>query len=350
MRGTGAAAAFVLAIAAGLPSVLHGAGGQAQETVSGPVLGVIFDPASERFLPIHGIAGSATEGRPIQAGVRVSRALVSPEGDHALAEIGEFPEVGLIRFGDGEATIVPLSGVPKTPELMALSPSGTAGALFYSAQGKIVVLTGLAQASPEVRDVAVPGGLGRPSALAVSDDGKAVLVAIPEGGEDALYAASGGFRALARFGRAAAVSFVANSRNALVADAAGNRIYRIGDEGEVIPIADERQGISGPVAVAATTNSARVVVLNSNPPGIVIVDTSSGESAAAPCRCSPRRLETLRGGESFLLSAEPDSPLWLLIAGPQAPQTLFVPAYRDELERTDDGRGRSPIGGGREKR
>ncbi|HSB14979.1 MAG TPA: hypothetical protein VLE22_11005, partial [Bryobacteraceae bacterium] len=256
MHGTRAAAAILFVSLSYWPRVSFGAEGADSDQLTGPHLGVLFDPSLRRFHQIYGIPGSATLGSPMDVGVSVSRALVSPDGDHALVELREGREIGLIRFRDGRAATTVLADAPQAPDLMALSPSGSAGALLYVTTGRIVVLSNLGMAHAQAREVAFPFGLARPGLLAVSDDGGALLAVVPDGDEDSLYTAAGDdLRLLGRFGRVTSATFVAGARHALVADALVNRIYRIsaaGAGGQLTPLADERQGISGPVAVAAS--------------------------------------------------------------------------------------------------
>ena len=354
MHGTRAAAAILFVSLSYWPHVSPGAEDADSGQLTGPHLGVLFDPSLRQFQQIYGIPGSATLGSPMDLGVSVSRALVSPDGDHALVELREGHEIGLIRFRDGRASTTLLANAPGAPDLMALSPSGSAGALLYVTTGRIVVLSNLGMAHAQAREVAFPFGLARPGLLAVSDDGAALLAVVSDGDENSLYTAAGDdLRLLGRFGRITSATFVAGTRRALVADALVNRIYRINaaDAGaQLTPLADERQGISGPVAVAASGDATRVIVVNAAPQGIVVLDEGRGDWSVVPCNCVPTRLQTLRGGESFLLTADPATPMWLLNTEASSPRTLFVPAYREALGRTRDDRIRAPIGDGRARR
>src|SRR5579862_4325293 len=117
--------------------------GIGQVTLTGPTLGLFFDPQTQAIRPIWGIPGSATAGQPINIGFPVAAGLVSPSQDYALVvsrdgaalrPIGSladpafaptqrsgrrplpFPRsVSVITFTPSGPSIQPISGIARPP-------------------------------------------------------------------------------------------------------------------------------------------------------------------------------------------------------------------------------------------
>jgi DNA-binding beta-propeller fold protein YncE len=323
--------------------------------IQGPTLGVLFNSSASQFRPILGVPGATTLGAPTDFGLNIGRAVVAPGQDYALAEIGEDREIGIVRFQD--ASEVPNSGlgVPTDPDLIVLSPAGTAAALYYRSSARIVVLTGLPAAPSPARELSFPYSWFSLGALAVSDDGEKILAVNTDGGIDSLFAVtqSENLRFVATLERVAALRFIRGTSDALLADAGQNRIYLIREAGaseEVVPLADESQGISKPVAVDASWDRSRVLVANSDPAGILVLDIQTRLSTLIPCACQPTGLHRLRGGSAFLLTEPSSSPLWLLDGDSASARAVFVPPGREALRRTEAGHARVPGVGGRGER
>src|SRR5262245_35551154 len=73
----------------------------AQNTrIVGPVLGFAWDQQDHRVRPILGVAGAASIGKPVDPGMQVATAAISPANDILLA----------VSADDGQTLLMPLKG------------------------------------------------------------------------------------------------------------------------------------------------------------------------------------------------------------------------------------------------
>src|SRR5690349_12584905 len=94
----------------------------------GPVLGFILDRAAQRIRPVLGVPGAAIVGGADEGSSDVSSAVVSPNGDYALALTGARQEAVIWRAGQRRAR---LEFLPGSPDAVAISPEGSAAAAYY---------------------------------------------------------------------------------------------------------------------------------------------------------------------------------------------------------------------------
>jgi hypothetical protein len=201
--------------------------------------------------------------------------------------------------------------------------------LYYPDTQSVAVLAGLPQ-SPAVswslETAALAGGL---AALAVSDDGGAVLVATAgEPGSVWLLAPDGSDRLLSHVPGAPSLAFLAESHDALVADGATGTVALVRDaagQSQITQIGGPAEGVSRPVAVAASTDRRQAFVANAEPAGVVILSLEGEPPLAVPCQCSVTGLEALADGGTFRLSDPGEGPVWLLDAAASPPRIVFVP-------------------------
>ncbi len=297
--------------------------------IHGPSLGYIFDESAGALRPILGIPGAASVGDPIDAGVPLHSAVVSPRQDIALATAGDDQHVLTISLAAGAApTAQPLDGVPAAPDRIFFSAGGTTAGLYYRSDGTVRLVTGLPNApiaGPSV-NVAVAGG--PITALAVSDTG-AVLAA---GGTDPssvyLLLAGSDPRLLLSVRHAAGVTFLNHNSDVLIADDLDNKVHLVRDpagQATAILLGDAESGIDGPVAVAASSDDQRAVVANSGSGAITTLDLGSGAANSIGCDCAPSGLVPMFGS-TFRLTGMTSGPLWMLDGDGSDAHTFFVPA------------------------
>src|SRR5262249_48035361 len=147
------------------------------------------------------------------------------------------------------------------PDRFELSPMGSSAALYYRQSSSLQVLTGL-PASPTVTDEFQFSGLPLPiTAMAINDSGDAVLLGTSGG----LYAITAEQRTpslVSPGGQISAVSFLENSRDAVVGDYGRNELTLLrGLPGAVEQraLASERDGLSPPIAIAVYDGNRRVL-------------------------------------------------------------------------------------------
>lgn len=284
--------------------------------VQGPVLGYAWEAASSRLRPLLGIPGSSLLGTPLDLGVSLTLAEVSPRQDYAVAVEADSGAVLLIRL-TGTLSANPLPGVSPGASRIALSASGSAAAIYAPDRGSLHVLTGLPD-GPSVASFALPGPV---SALAVHDSGDLVLAVSSE----QLYALRPGAepRRLGQVGASAAIAFAEDSHDALIADPSRQEVFLLRGENERLILAGARDGVSDPVAVALA--GRRGFVANRGSSTVLVVDLAGAPPLSVACPCEVSGLQRLRGETVFRVTDSLRSASYLLEAGPAEPRLWFVP-------------------------
>lgn len=296
-----------------------------QAQIAGPVSGYVFDGAAHGMRPILGIPGASLFGDPISFGFPVASASVAPRQDAAFvtAADGTFH---LFRIQSGASTELTLNGVAATPERIVFSPSGTAAALYRA--GSIQIVGGLPDSAAIAASLDVSGS-GTPNALALSDDGGALLLA--SGSSIELFAGAADLGKVADTAGPALVAFAPGRRDAAVVDGAGAGIvlYRnltAATEPQTIAPADDTTGSSS--ALAFSPDGQTLIVANASSQSVTLFDLAAGARNAISCSCAPSAL--VRMGDLFRLGdLVQQQPLWVLDARPETAGIKFVPAAAD---------------------
>jgi hypothetical protein len=293
-----------------------------------PSVGYVFEPETQALRPILGTPGAALFGSKVELGMNVRRAWVSPRQTFVLAEVEQFPEVLLLDLQQGAQTSKTLPTLSVGAERVAASPTGTAMAFYFRNENRLQIASGL-PASPEVGpgiDLAdIPGLL---SSLAVSDDGRAALVAVTDGGTGAVYLiTSEQKRIITQAGDVRAMTFLTNSLSAVIGDTAANEVRLLDDvmgAAATQLLAEESRGISHPLALQVSVDNSRVFVLNSGAQAITTVDLTTGLLSHLPIDGSASRLQRL-GGEVFQLTDDFRQSTLLFDATSPEARIVFVP-------------------------
>jgi len=263
-------------------------------------------------------------------GVEVRKLAISPLNDYVLAVAGEHNQAMVFATNYAPLAGVLVQGADRGADQIAISAGGKAAALYYEAGSRIEVVTGLPTA-PKVSSKLYLSAGQTLTAIAVSDDGHTVLAGA---GDRVFEAAAGGeVPVLAELGHVSAISIPA-AGTAFVADSGRNQIYRVQGIGAGIEagmIAGPKDGISTPVAVAASQDGSWAFVANAKPGSVSIINLKTEAVSTIACGCTPSGMERLAGNETFRLTEMSSRPMWMLDAGGSEPRLLFVPA---ELEST----------------
>jgi len=299
-----------------------------------PSVGYVFEPEAHALRPILGTPGAALFGSKIELGINLRRTWVSPRQSFALAEVEESREVMLLDLQQGTETAKTLSALPTGAAQIAVSPTGTAMAFYFRNDNRLQIVSGLPD-SPEVSsgtDLAVLPGLL--ASLAVSDDGQAALAAFTDGAAGAVYLVTPEEkRVIAHSGDVRAMTFLANSLNAVFADAAANEVRLLNDvtgAATVQLLVEESRGISHPVALQGSADNNRVFVLNSGTQAVTTVDLATGLLTHLPINGSASKLQRLTG-DVFQLTDDFRQPTLLFDAASAEPRVIFVPRVAPEL-------------------
>src|SRR5215217_6109562 len=122
----------------------------AESQLSGPVLGLVHDPANG-LQPVVGVAGASTVGPPLDLTADYSKMVISPRHDYALAVSASNPSVMRVTAGD-PVSVEPFGFPVSATGLMVLSPAGSAAAFEDRDRNRIQVIAGLPSAPVLARE------------------------------------------------------------------------------------------------------------------------------------------------------------------------------------------------------
>ena len=313
----------------------------AQGTLTGPSLGLIFDPAAQAIRPILGVPGAASVGSPLDAGFPVTSAVISPTQSYALAVSGA--NVYVVNVSSNTVSAQAIGGASAEPDRMVLSPSGSAAVLYYKS-GSIQIVTGLPGAPQLGSQISIAGLPNAPGALAVSDDGAVVIAGLDENPSpkrpkqprpravplNGLYVIPLDGSAPQRVSplRVSALAFFAKSHDALVADRVANSITLIRDIAGQANIAwtFSNSGLQEPDAVAASADGTTVLAASSKTGVLVRLDARGANPVFVPCKCAPSEMRPLTAPGVYQVTEAENGLLWIFDSNPQNARVLFVPA------------------------
>lgn len=283
--------------------------------IAGPVSGYVYDAPAHAVRPVLGILGASTIGEPLDFGFGIRLAAISPAQDYALA-VDTDGKVRLVRFGGDTALIDALHGAPQS---IAISPRGSAAVLINA--DSFDVYTGLPFAPSLARTLKRTSD---PAAVAVSDDGAAVLAVYADG--LAVAGSSAEWKPVAGAEKAKYTAFAAGSGDAAVASADGQiALYRsVADGGDPIPLGS----MENPVGVAFTPEGK--VVAASAATHLVSIFDPLGITASLDCSCVATGVSPM--GAAFRLNELGTTPLWLLQLNGAEARVVFVPAPRPDAQ------------------
>jgi len=350
----GQVAAKALGVA---PVALTAEGGKAasqEGPIRGPVLGYVFDPTALGLRPLPGIPGASYVGNALPIGFTPEFVDVSPSHDYALG----------VEAGTGDLFVIDLRPeIPAAERLTTVaagvdrvfhSPLGKAVALYYRQQKQVEILTGLPDAASRQGRIDLAAMPGMLTALAVSDDGKMLAAAFSQGDSGALFAGAPGedLHSVGPLGQAAALWFLNDSQDLLVADIGRNEVVRIRNiksGAEWTVLASRQDGLDQPVAVAASRDNSTAFAVNSADGRIARIPLNGGPVEFVDCPCTPTGLDALAQGSVFRLTSASSAPMYMLDARPRGdglpsqPRVLFIPAP-DRAPTGSDDAARLPLG------
>jgi hypothetical protein len=289
-------------------------------TLSGPVVGYVFDRNAGNLRPVKGILGSATVGAPVETGFAISQALTL-DASHVI--VSRDAELLALSLDAGQISPLAIPGLPANPTRAAASVQATAAAFYYADANEVRIVTGLPQEPRYTGLLQVDRPLTR---MAVNNDGTLLVYATDEPDGNVLYswtASSGSARFVTS---ATSVSGIAITRNgdAVVTDRDANEVFAIWDAaGGAIrrPLADVSQGVASPIGVVSSEN--RILVANTGSTATVL-DATGRFLKTLHCDCTISGVYPLRNSV-FRLTDGVDQTLYLLDASSAEERILFVP-------------------------
>jgi len=340
-RRAGRMRSGVLLLVAGSSLLAGLLAGNGWSQIRGPQLGYVFDESQGILRPILGVPGASRLGDPLNLGLSLTLAAISPKQDYALGVTQGDGMLVLVIFGEGDQPrpVQNIGSVGPGASHISLSSEGKSAAVLFPESKSLRILSGLPD-SPLLTGEIDLRLAGFPEALALDNEGKLVLLSVPEtqGSRISMYSRETGLQSLGIFGKVSALK-LSGDRNVLVADRGSHEVSLIQDVlggAQRIRLAAREDGIDDPVAVAFSIEERRVFVANAGSRSIASLSVDGGPTALTFCDCTPTTLERLDSDGVFRLTELSEKPLLMFEASATENRVLFVPlddARRDRALR-----------------
>jgi len=301
--------------------------------VGAPVLGFMPDGTGVRR--VFGIPAGASIAPPLSVPRGIGTMAASPGQDYVLGAISDNgADNGEVVLMAPDGTLTSLKGAHSAPDEIAISPDGSAAALWFSVLSHAQVITGLPGA-PQVREVDATFLGPSPYSLAISDDGQWLAGAWRSG--NYAFGPHGEVNRLPVEDLVPAVAFLHGSHDLVIAT--HEQILKVGDVGGAnqASVLLTGQGRLDAMAVAVAGGNNKVVV--ADPRGkITQLDLTTGAAQTADCSCLPQGLFPM-GRSAFRLNGLESGAFQLFdsVSG----QVLAAPLIQSDVTQSD---GTQPAG------
>ena len=299
-------------------------------TVGTPVVGFVAQSNPPELRPIYGLPGAALLGVPLALPAVVGKVNMAPAQDYALVERNDGAAISVLPVDiEGTGLALEIAGAPTHADRIAYSPDGSKALLYGSEPRKLQLVAGLPSSPQIAAEFDLPWLQAPLSALAVSDDGAAVLLGSSDEADGAIISLmpDGAPRWLTRARNPVAIQFFRHKHDAMASDLFMNQVLLITDVAgspATVTLANETQGISRPSSLAVSDDGKRVFVLNSGDRSIVALDPVSGSLLPVRCAFAPSAIMHIRQ-KSTLLVLDPQSDVPWLLSDDIEPRLTFVP-------------------------
>lgn len=321
-----------LILAAGLVFALQESVILAQ-SLKGPAIGFIPNAEGTVISPVIGVPGASALAAPILLDVNIRAAVVSPKQASAIAVRAEDGQVVVVDLEN--AAVRPIASTLTAPDAIAISPEGSAAALYDRELSVIQVIGGFPGAPRVLHDFDASPIPGRAAGMAVSDDGALVLVR--SAGDDGsaelwvidMTAGLTGVSWRVAVEHPSAAAFLPGRRDAIVADEATASAFLLLDvagAGARMPLISSIDGVSSFSSVASSQDGRRVVLAENGSGAVVIVGRDGGVPVILSCQCRPTGLYPM-GDSLFRLTEVSGGLVTVLDLSRKQPQTFVIPPY-----------------------
>ena len=300
-----------------------------QPTLTGPVEAISFDVPTRSLRAVMGSPGAATFGPALLD--NLDFASVAPHQNYGIVF-----ESGKCLFATGltskSVSIVAIAGVPRTPEKIVWSATGSVAVLYSSVGAWIQEITGFPGAPVAGQPIDISSLGGSLAAVAVNAPGEQVAIAL-NGNPGAVYTSSIGdsFARLISLDQPTALSFSSDGQTLYALDAGAIQVTAASLAGNGLEVL-ALPGITNPVAIQAVVDSQSrqlLYVAGGTDRLMRILDVSTGQTVTdVPLNFQPTSLDQF-GNASFVVAARSQStnPLWLFSSTP-LPAAYFIPAIQ----------------------
>jgi WD40 repeat protein len=301
-----------------------------ESQVGTPLVGYVFDRIDKGIRPVWGVAGASVVGDPLDIGLPVSSAAVSPKQDFAVLVSSDDAGVRVLSLQSGTFQVQPLAQFANPPNQITFSPSGASVGLYRQDSATVQIFTHMPEGpalSHEIHTFSLNGSL---HSLAVSDDGDLTLILMRDQDISTVWLSVSGsdpFQLTQAPQSTAAVEFRGHSHDVVAATTDGMiGIFRDIDPGsgyQTLRPPDDR--IADPVAVRFSADGSRVY-LTTKRGTVASIDSQTGSAAVISCNCAPSGLFPLQPGTLLRLNDLSNGPLMLLDASRPELHVWFVPS------------------------
>jgi hypothetical protein len=292
----------------------------AQSSLAAPALGCVYDPGLHAIRPIHGNPGAALLGRPLHLAFVPLAAAPAPRQNYALATFAG-QSLRLVRCDGGVASGGDLPGAIGNPDGVVFSPSGNA-AILSDNSGRVQVLSGLPD-SPALREMQ-PSGSAAPGAMAIADD---ATIAFTVGGSVRVLGPDSSSVPLLFPAAVTVLAFQPETHDLLAVSPSGD-VYLARNVDTHPDIRQVRAGDSrtaAPLAVQFSITGSAAFVVNTG--GVATVDLNTGAVTTLACQCAPTGLVPLARPGIFRITDDVSArPLFLFDGSSSSSRFWFVPA------------------------
>ncbi len=309
--------------------------GKNGELLGGPVLGYVFDRASQEFREITGIPGAALAGRSIQPELSLNSAWISP---HRALALSQAPggELILVNLAERIAACRILGSPDSRITKAYWSPAGTSAALLKENTSTLLLFQISPASESSLREVVTSELQGEITALAISDDGQLILAGVTGAESSTLQVISpaGNHRSIASMSSVSALAFHPSGKSIYVADRRGNAIWcvkGVPENPQISRIASNHLELAGPVALALNGAGDRLAILNADAPHLCVIELKSNLAFRVNNQLALDQLNPWPSGNVFQLQEYSGGPLPLLELTPIENRLSLVPADSERL-------------------
>lgn len=291
----------------------------------GPVLGLFANSARTEVRALVGVPGASLVSDPVPLPQGVERVFLAPAQRWALVERAGGAGLGAVSFDSAEAGPVTAiaNSVPRI-DLYCFSPSGRAAAVFSHDSGRLQVIS-FRSSQASLTGNWTLGPLA-PALLAIDDAGRAPVVFTAQGAGYVI-ARDGTPQPVYLGGTVAAATYLSDASTLLVADSGTLRFTAISG----LPSASASRvlapavpDLGGPLLIQPSTDGRSLFLAAAGARSAARLDLEEQRLDRLDLPASAGRFERLRNGNTFLFSAGPADPAWLLLGDEPGGRAVFA--------------------------
>ena len=297
-----------------------------------PGIGFVFDAGSRQIRPLSGTPGAALAIAGVPLDFTLDRALVSSARSFAIAATPDSDRLKVIRLTENEPVVTSIPDSAGTFDLGAFSRTGKAAVIYQSGCRCVQIISGLPDAPQVARTVRL-NDESVVQALAVADDAGKFAIATRSGDNAEVTVYSPDTHSVNLLS-ADALSFSPDGTSLALVDTAGKTVSVLQD-GNLIQVATEQNGIANPAALAFADANRIVIADRESRVHLIALDT--GRVTSIDCPCKPSTVEPTSVENTFRISDIASGALWVVQVTDESARAMFIPVDRgDSVQPAED--------------